>query len=374
MVFTLTEFLAAHELPHLEQALAGVTLKSLLEILFTSTALGPLDSRPALLSYLSDHGIKLKDRQALANALNHASREGTPGVAETDDEVRQRTAWLELERPSFVDKPEVEVWPPSCHSFLVFTSAGDASNVCAWLKSPSGATVRDFELLVTYYGDESEPACLHAADRSMRRRGGKFPNLACAVLEQPLYMRGFEAILVADDDLRIDADSISSLFHLRRAHDLWLLQPANATHVGKADIPETRAELGVSHRLVNFCEVTAPLFRTDKLFSFLREYIPRRHEPRMLVGYGIDLWFCQHLLCIDTSDGSCVHADKAAIVDSITFINPEDREKPRGREIDRLQSSSDRLQAWTTLCEMRGMACVFPKHTFKRFTHAHRDV
>ena len=73
---------------------------------------------------------------------------------------------------------------------------------------------------------------------------------------------------------------------------------ANDAHAGKGDYGELRAEAGVSHRFVNFVEVTTPLFRTDKLLDFLREYVPRRHEPSPLVGFGIDIWFCQHLLQI----------------------------------------------------------------------------
>ena len=55
------------------------------------------------------------------------------------------------------------------------------------------------------------------------------------------------------------------------------------TGSGKADFDALRSEKanGVALRHVNFCEVTAPLLRNDKLVAFLCEYLPRRHEGEM---------------------------------------------------------------------------------------------
>ena len=64
---------------------------------------------------------------------------------------------------------------------------------------------------------------------------------------------------MADDDLLIDADAILRLFRIRRALDLWVLQPANDRNKGKAEIQALRAEQGVSYRFVNFVEVCARL-------------------------------------------------------------------------------------------------------------------
>ena len=156
---------------------------------------------------------------------------------------------------------------------------------------------------------------------------------------------------------------ISALFATRRPHDLWLLQPANEAHAGKADFHELRAQPGVALRFVNFCEVTAPLLRTDKLFAFLREYLPRRHEGEMLVGYGIDAWLCQWLLGVG-ADGDAAHRDKAAVVDAISFVNPTNDDKPNGREIDRLQQFDKRVERWQAICKRRGLRESSPFHTF----------
>jgi len=208
---------------------------------------------------------------------------------------------------------------------------------------------------------------------------------------------------VADDDLLIDADAILRLFRIRRALDLWVLQPANDRNKGKAEIQALRAEQGVSYRFVNFVEVcarlewdvadvnmllfclavqvTAPLFRTDKLLEFLHEYIPRRHEPTApLVGYGIDCWFCQHLLEIRpdprnsrTTDrsprGICTHQRKAAVIDSVSFENPVDDAKPGGaREIDKLMASQSRRDHFEQVMQLRGLMVYYEPETFLRCT------
>ena len=92
-----------------------------------------------------------------------------------------------------------------------------------WVRGRSASS--DFELCVVYYGSLDDPECLRLADRGMRSAGGKFPNLLQAMRSQLRYFRSFEAVLVADDDVLLEADAITRLFRLRRALDVWVLQP-----------------------------------------------------------------------------------------------------------------------------------------------------
>ena len=85
--------------------------------------------------------------------------------------------------------------------FLIFTSAGDRSCVAQWL---GGGDERRFDLFVCYYGTASSPSCLAHADRATRRKGGKFQNLHAAVETDRAYFAAYDAILVCDDDIRID--------------------------------------------------------------------------------------------------------------------------------------------------------------------------
>lgn len=370
---SLLAFLREHELVEVADKLAGESLASMTKSFFD-------EGRTLFLKSLQERGIGLKVRQALANKLNAASRTGVAGIAESEEEIRSRTAWLDVSGASSAE----DAWPPSRRRYLVFTSAGDANKVHHWVEESDAelgnlerCTARlgiprvggrdDFDLCVVYYGSAAEdPPCMQVADRSLRMQGGKFPNLVAAMKLQRDYFAGFEAILVADDDLEgLGAHAIACLFQARRALDVWYLQPANHPEIGKADIDGTRAEKGVSHRFVNFCEVTAPLLRTDKLIEFLHAYIPRRHEGDLLVGYGIDCWLSQVLLGTDAA-GESAHRDKAAVIDCIPFINPTNEAKPRGREIDRLQPWDKRLELWQAVAKRRGMVEWFKFITFER--------
>jgi hypothetical protein len=244
--------------------------------------------------------------------------------------------------------------------FLVFTSAGDNSAVRRWL---SGSPERDWDLCVAYYGDEPDPPCLHGADHGVRSKGGKFGNLLKCCRQQLAYFRRFEAILVLDDDVVMDAGGISTLFAARRRLDLWLLQPAYDPLEGKCDAyPDLRAQ-PYAHRLVNFVEVTCPLFLTEKLLSFLEVYQPRVGEP-LLAGYGIDSWFCQHLLGVKR-DGSAAVQDKCAVIDAVSCLNPEDHVKQGGlREIDKLQSKGLRIREWQSIVDRRDLSEWYPFRVF----------
>jgi hypothetical protein len=208
---------------------------------------------------------------------------------------------------------------------LVFTSAGDRSNLTLWLNGR-----RNFDLWVTYYGDQNA-RFKENADFYNRRRGGKFPNLHhvyqtwCDILDH------YDAIMVMDDDIIIEAAAISRLFELRERYDLWLLQPAfDAT--GKISHPITKAKPDFLLRYVNFVEVTCPLFKKQKLDDFMNVYDPE------LTGWGVDWWY-MHTLGPDLTG-------KVAIIDDITCINPHDSAKGGRREIDLIAPKSERIARW----------------------------
>lgn len=301
---------------------------------------------------------------------------------------------------------------------LVFTSAGDRSNVQQWLTG--GAEPRDWDLFVCYYGDAAAPACLAAADRGERRKGGKFPNLHAMYEADRGFFEQYDAILVADDDLEVDAPAISAMFEVRRALDLFVVQAAFDERQSKSSWRHTVTEhgdlwrreqkkprpgtmssadlfalrdawrylrlgYGGEHRVrfTNFVEVTCPLFRTDALLDFLR----RAYDPR-LVGWGVDWCFCQHTLRGIDAKGWCDGSLQTviAIVDSIVVVNPLDAAKRGGeaaggeaagggadcggevpaiREIERLQSTHHRQSAWAEVAKERKLiqyVCMHASH------------
>jgi hypothetical protein len=234
-------------------------------------------------------------------------------------------------RPSL---PELIAAPrgPSSRN-LVFASAGDRGNLRRWLKGR-----RDFDLWIVYYGERPDPL-RELADFYVRRRGSKFQNLQACYQRWPERFAQYEAVMVLDDDIIINATSISSLFAIRRELDLWALQPAFRLR-GKISWDITRVRPTARLRYTNFIEMTCPVIRRDKLDAFMAVYDPE------LVGYGIDWWLLKSMGELE---------GRLAVVDHITCVNPDDRSKGGTREIDRLQSKAQRQEIWERMKKRHGL-------------------
>ena len=211
---------------------------------------------------------------------------------------------------------------------LVFTSAGDRAALPLWLDGNP-----DFDLWVSYYGDEVD-RYRDVATYWRARKGGKFPNLHAAWSESPEIFGRYDAVLVMDDDVVIDAAGISRLFELRRRFSLTVLQPAFLDW-GKVSHPVTRFRRGRTLRYSHFVEMTCPLFERAALEAFLASY------DGQLCGWGTDHWFMEVL----RRRGGV----RAAIVDEIPCVNPSDRAKGGTREIARLRADAERWRDWQHL-------------------------
>lgn len=212
--------------------------------------------------------------------------------------------------------------------FLVFTSAGDNSNINCWLDG-----VKNFDLWVTYYG-ENQGKYSNLSDIYNIRKGGKFPNFYFAFNKWREIFNNYEAIMIMDDDIIIDGTNISRLFEIREKFDLWILQPAFSPN-GKISHAITCVNSATSLRFTNFIELNCPLFKKDKLDLFMKVYDP------ILVGWGIDWWF----LDVIRTD----NYRRIAIIDSISCINPFDVVKNNQREVDILQTSLQREESWNNI-------------------------
>jgi hypothetical protein len=209
---------------------------------------------------------------------------------------------------------------------LVFTSAGDRSNLRGWLQG-----WRDFDLWTVYYGDRTG-MFQQESDFYLARKGSKFQNLHYCYERWPELLHRYDAIMVMDDDIEIGGSGITRLFEIRRERDLWALQPAFRLS-GKVSWPITAVHPTAKLRFTNFVEMACPLFRRDKLDAFMAVY------DRDLVGYGTDWWFL-HTLGADIEN-------RVAVVDEVTCVNPYDKNKGGGgREIDTLQTHHIRKEVW----------------------------
>lgn len=223
--------------------------------------------------------------------------------------------------------------PPNSRN-LIFTSAGDLTNLQHWLKGR-----RDFDLWIVSYGKHN---LTHEAYSNFYARSGgtKFQNLHRVYQRYAGVLARYDAVMVMDDDILIDGTGLTRLFELRRERDLWVLQPAFRT-TGKVSWDITRVSPTCQLRYTNFVEMTCPLFRRDKLDLFMAEFDPQ------LLGYGEDWWFL-HLLGPDLSN-------RVAIADEVSCVNPHDRKKNGRREIDRVSSHEERKAAWERIKRVRGL-------------------
>jgi FkbM family methyltransferase len=147
------------------------------------------------------------------------------------------------------------------------------------------------------------------------------------------YLAQYDFIWVADDDLIVAPVDIGRLFEISSEYDFWISQPAFSSR-GRVSHPITGwGGIDSSIRIVNFVEITCPLFRKDKLDEFLGVY------DGELVGWGIDWWYCNHF--------EANRNRKLAVIDEVVVTNPHEHQRAGGgREIVKLQSDEFRYARW----------------------------
>lgn len=248
---------------------------------------------------------------------------------------------LQAKKVALLEELPTYPWTPTCwqrtanrKKNLVFTCAGDKSELKSWFKNGE----REFDVWITYYGNEKKDKWREYADKYRRRKGGKFENL-CAFEED---FSSYDAVWVADDDVVIDAPRINRLFEIRAKFDLVCLQPAFERR-GKISHAVTAVQPGNNIRLTNFVEMTCPLFATPQLSAFLELFDPA------LKGWGADWWFLDVCKARESSQ------QKIAVVDAVSCINPTDRDKTGVREINNLQARDQRRACWDSMKKRCGL-------------------
>jgi len=214
--------------------------------------------------------------------------------------------------------------------YLVFTSAGDYSNLQVWVNG-----YRDFDLWISYCGNQPG-RYKDLSDYYMSKKGGKFPSLHYVYQHWKKIIEQYEAILVLDDDILINSSKINKLFKIREEYDLWILQPS-FEHIGKISHKITKVNPFTLLRYTNFVEMNCPLFSTNKLFDFLNVFDPT------LAGWGTDWWYLD-ILAKDREN-------KIAIIDIVTCVKPHDETKNGKREIDLLEDLPTQIKNWERIKE-----------------------
>jgi hypothetical protein len=163
---------------------------------------------------------------------------------------------------------------------LVISIVGDNSVHRTWL---AGATPRNFDLCLIYYGDVAQRFASDA-DIYLQRKGIKF-NLIHELAQHELaeVMCHYERIWMPDDDIAADVDRVNRLFRLAEEHRLSICQPA----IGSGDVTfrTLRADPRFILRYSRFVEIMCPLFTRAALEQMLPTFVANRS------AWGIDwLW------------------------------------------------------------------------------------
>lgn len=210
-------------------------------------------------------------------------------------------------------------------SNCIFTSAGHENCIKEWIPECN----RSWDLVTVYYGDDETilEDIRNLSDTVFESKGSKFQNLYSIYINNKEFFDCYDFVWIMDDDIRIRPSAIEEMFDVAKAWDFWACQPS-FDPTGKISHKVTENVPGSLIRVVDFIEVTCPLFRKDKLIEFLEQY------DGGLVGWGIDFWFSHTLASKEFF--------KFAVVDSVMALNPHDFIKSGIREIDKLQPSSVR--------------------------------
>ena len=224
-------------------------------------------------------------------------------------------------------------------SNLLFSSVGD--NTTAPEKWRCADASYDI-IQVRYSGEITEHDVFF-------NKAGKFQNLLQWIRRDDSNIQRYEYVLVIDDDIALSPDEIELLFENAQKYKATVSSPSFDSVAGKIsptlDIMENVP--GSKLRRTNYVEVTAPLFEARALCKFMNFY---QEHAEKLVGWGIDHLY-RHLLWSPIKP--------FYIFDCVVAVNPRDEDKPKGkeagREIDNLQSVSDRRTAWYDVADKLGI-------------------
>lgn len=209
--------------------------------------------------------------------------------------------------------------------YLLYTSAGDNSNVHCWCDGP-----RDYDIWITYYGDKKD-SLAEFSNYYVQRKGAKFPNLLQDYRNNPGFFEKYERIMVSDDDIIISASDLNQLFATSHKFDLWIMQPAFHP-MGRITIPITCRNPYTKLRFTNIVEMGCPIFKQEKLVEFLTIYDPK------IAGWGVGCW-SSHAI-------GGAENNRIAVCDEICCVNPYESTKGGTREIDKILSADNGETIW----------------------------
>jgi len=166
--------------------------------------------------------------------------------------------------------------------YLLIVRAGDSSLHPNWLNP---ACPRMWDLHVSYFGSRETPfAPLPDGVSFSREAGTKFIGLADCLDKHPEFLKHYEYIGLADDDLDADATCWNTAFSTLDRLGAVLGQPSlDWRSFYYHDVVLRRPQF--EYRVTDFVEMMAPIVQTD----FLREIIPTFRYNQSSIGLD-HLW------------------------------------------------------------------------------------
>lgn len=169
---------------------------------------------------------------------------------------------------------------PENRRHLVIVRAGEKSIHQRWL---TGASDRNWDLIVSYYGDDPEQ---FRADDCIRidGKGPKLRGLYNLITAQPDLFRKYDYIWLPEDDLDCNAGDINRLFEICREAKYDLAQPSLRPD-GIFTHPLTLHNPAFRWRNTSFVEVMCPCVPQAMFWQLLPTFNSN------ISGWGVDfLW------------------------------------------------------------------------------------
>ena len=215
--------------------------------------------------------------------------------------------------------------------YLLFTSAGDKSNVKQWISDD-----RLYDIHVVYYGTKGFDLNV---DWVETRKETKFPNLQWYAKTHDLSK--YKSIAVWDDDIVASPLDINALFKEMALNNVDVFTPCHT----RGNFPCLLKANPSGLRDIEYIEMNAPMFKPTFLIPFLEKFDP------IIKGWGTDIWYSH--LC--STDKNC----KISVTDTTCVTNPITR-KDGTREINKAQPEHIRSKTWQTFAKENNLPQFVP--------------
>lgn len=164
--------------------------------------------------------------------------------------------------------------------YLLVCRAGDNSLHKSWIEPKE---FKNFDLLIDYYGDEPD-FYRNDGDYFYQNKGPRWPGHYNLIESLGGFFFQYDAVCFIADDIDTNASTISNMFDLFSAYDLWLAQPA-LTKDSYFSHWITLENSSYILRYTNFVEIMVPIFSPYALKVCWETF--RKVES----GWGLDfLW------------------------------------------------------------------------------------